>query len=389
MIIFRYLLKETFKSQFAIFFILMAIFITLRFVRVLGDATDGEIPASLVMGFLTLYSPVLASLILPISFFLGIMMAHGRFYVDSEMTVLQACGVSEWYVTRVMLLLAVILGLFTASITMYVAPLAVESEYQLREKAGSEAGIAAIIPGRFQQTGNDAAVIFVHEVESANNQLTKIFLSQINADQPEKVRVIYSQTGTIEVQSDGTQQLILRNGQQYDGSIGQQNYQRVNFDEYRIQIGEQEVESMRRKVAALPTLELIGDNSDEAIAELQWRIAIPLALPFLVLIAVPLSKVNPRQGRFGKLFPAILMYLGYFLLLMAARRALEDGKIPAGLGLWWVHGIILFIGTVLLSRQRKTSSKVRHMFKSNSASASVMASVNTVSKHPQNSPEEK
>ena len=287
MIIFRYLLKETFKSQFAIFFILMAIFITLRFVRVLGDATDGEIPASLVMGFLALYSPVLASLILPISFFLGIMMAHGRFYVDSEMTVLQACGVSEWYVTRVMLLLAVILGLLTASITMYVAPLAVESEYQLREKAGSEAGIAAIIPGRFQQTGNDAAVIFVHEVESANNQLTKIFLSQINADQPKKVRVIYSQTGTIEVQSDGTQQLILRNGQQYDGSIGQQNYQRVNFDEYRIQIGEQKVESMRRKVAALPTLELIGDNSDEAIAELQWRIAIPLDLPFLVLIAGP------------------------------------------------------------------------------------------------------
>lgn len=363
MIIFRYLLKETFKSQFAIFFILMAIFITLKFVRVLGDATDGEIPASLVMGFLTLYSPVLASLILPISFFLGIMMAHGRFYVDSEMTVLQACGVSEWYVTRVMLLLAVGLGLLTASVTMYVAPLAVESEYQLREKAGAESGISAIIPGRFQQTGNDEAVIFVHEVESENNQLSKIFLSQVNPKNPEKVRVIYSETGTINVLSDGTQLLVLRNGQQHDGTIGQQNYQKVNFDEYRIQIGKQEAESMRRKVAALPTIELFGDPSHEAIAELQWRIAIPLALPFLVLIAVPLSKVNPRQGRFGKLFPAILMYLGYFLLLMAARRALEDGKIPTGLGLWWVHGIILFIGTVLLSRQRQTSVKVRNYLK--------------------------
>jgi lipopolysaccharide export system permease protein len=305
------------------------------------------------------------------------------------MTVLQACGVSEWYVTRVMLLLSVILGLLTASVTMYVAPLAVENEYQLREKAGAESGIAAIIPGRFQQTGNDAAVIFVHEVESANNQLTKIFLSQINADSPEKVRVIYAETGTIEVLNDGTQLLILRNGQQYDGNIGKQDYQRVNFDEYRIQIGEQQTELMRRKVAALPTIELIGDNSYEAIAELQWRIAIPLALPFLVLIAVPLAKVNPRQGRFGKLFPAILMYLGYFLLLMAARRALEDGKIPTGLGLWWVHGIILFIGTVLLSRQRKTSSKVRHMFKSSPASASATASNIINSSHTNNSSEEK
>ena len=163
--------------------------------------------------------------------------------------------------------------------------------------------------------------------------------------------------------SDGTQLLVLRNGQQHDGTIGQQNYQKVNFDEYRIQIGKQEAESMRRKVAALPTLDLFGDLSHEAIAELQWRIAIPLALPFLVLIAVPLSKVNPRQGRFGKLFPAILMYLGYFLLLMAARRALEDGKIPTGLGLWWVHGIILFIGTALLSRQRQTTVKMRSYLK--------------------------
>ena len=64
MLIFRYLLKETLKSQIAIFLILMAIFITLRFVRVLGDASDGDIPASLVVGFLALYSPVLASLVL-------------------------------------------------------------------------------------------------------------------------------------------------------------------------------------------------------------------------------------------------------------------------------------------------------------------------------------
>jgi lipopolysaccharide export system permease protein len=84
-----------------------------------------------------------------------------------------------------------------------------------------------------------------------------------------------------------------------------------------------------------------------------------------------LSKVNPRQGRFGKLFPAILMYLGYFLLLMAARRALEDGKIPTGLGLWWVHGIILFIGAILLSRQRQTTVKVRNYLKQPSSTQAL------------------
>ena len=109
----------------------------------------------------------------------------------------------------------------------------------------------------------------------------------------------------------------------------------------------------------LSTAELLQDNSIEAMAELQWRIAIPLSIPFLVLIAVPLSAVDPRQGRFGKMFPAILLYLGYFMLLLASRRVLEDGKIPVQLGLWWVHGIMLMIGITLLSRDRKFGTELR------------------------------
>ena len=112
-------------------------------------------------------------------------------------------------------------------------------------------------------------------------------------------------------------------------------------------------------MSVLPTMELLSDDSIEARAELQWRIAIPLSIPFLVLIAVPLSSVDPRQGRFGKMFPAILLYLGYFLLLLASRRVLEDGKIPIQLGLWWVHGIMLIIGITLIVRDRRTGTELR------------------------------
>ncbi|UTP72732.1 LPS export ABC transporter permease LptF [Alteromonas sp. LMIT006] len=363
MIIFRYLLKETLKSQVAIFLILMAIFITLRFVRVLGDATDGEIPANLVIGFLSLYSPVLASLILPISFFLGIMIAHGRLYVDSEMTVLRACGVSEWYVTRVTLFLSLLLGLVTASVTMVAAPLAVEQEYQLREQAGAKSGIAAIIPGRFQQTGSSDVVIFVHDVDTSENQLRKIFLSSVNTQTDETIQLVYAESGDIEVLSDGTQLLTLYNGQQTIGELGTKAYQSIAFDTYRIQVGERQPDQVRRKIAAAPTVTLLGNSEPAAVAEWQWRLAIPLSLPFLTLLAVPLSSVNPRQGRFGKLLPGILLYLGYFLLLMSARRALEDGKLPEQVGLWWVHGIILLIGFVLISRQRSTGVKVRKIIK--------------------------
>lgn len=358
MLIFRYLLRETLKSQIAIFLILMAIFVTLRFVRVLGDASEGDIPASLVLGFLSLYTPVLASLVIPISAFLGIMMAYGRLYVDSEMTVMRACGISEWYVTRVMLLLSVFIMIVTAFVTLYLAPTAAESENNLRQQAKAEAGFSAIIPGRFQQTGNQEAVIFVHEIGS-DDSLTKVFLAQQQNNDDEQVRVIYAQKGTVNKELDGTRQLILHQGNQYEGHHRKLDYRVVAFDEYQVQIDDPEQQQKRKKTSVIPTLELMNDGSTEAIAELQWRIAIPLSIPFLVLIAVPLSAVDPRQGRFGKMFPAILLYLGYFMLLLASRRALEDGKIPLQIGLWWVHGIMLIVGITLLARDRKIGATIR------------------------------
>ena len=359
MLIFRYLLKETLKSQLAIFFILMAIFVTLRFVRVLGDASDGDIPAGLVLGFLGLYAPILASLVLPISAYLGIMLAHGRLYVDSEMTVMRACGISEWYITRVMLFLSVLIMIVTGAITLYFAPLAAENEYQLREKARNEAGLSALIPGRFQQTGNEKAVIFVHDIDT-DDGLRRVFLSQNQADNNDKqVRVVYAQTGQVANNPDGTRNLVLKEGVQYEGEQSAKAYRKVEFDEYQIQIADKPAEEARRKVSVLPTAELWQDDSIEARAELQWRIAIPFSIPFLVLIAVPFSSVDPRQGRFGKMFPAILLYLGYFLLLLASRRVLEDGKMPPQLGLWWVHTIMLIIGIALIVRDRKTGTQLR------------------------------
>ncbi|WP_158966403.1 LPS export ABC transporter permease LptF [Paraglaciecola sp. L3A3] len=358
MLIFRYLVVETLKSQVAVFMLLMAIFITQKFVRVLAEASNGEIPAGLVLGFLALSMPVLASLILPLSLFLGIMLAHGRLYVDSEMSVMRACGISEWYITRVMMVLAVTMSLVTAVLTMWLAPLSVENEYQLEDKLGAQSGLTSLIPGRFQQTDNQQAVIFVHDIDSGENALNKVFLAQRDVGS-EDVRIVYASKGGVRAEKNGSEKLILNQGKQYEGKLGRQDYRVIEFDEYQIQIAEKQAEKKRRKLTAYTTKDLVQDNSIEAIAELHWRIAIPLSLPFLVLIAVPLSAANPRQGRFGKMFPALMLYLGYFLLLMAGRKALEDGNIPPQLGLWWVHGVLLLIGAILILKGRPFGVKLR------------------------------
>lgn len=358
MLIFKYLFRETFKSQIAVFFILMAIFITLRFVRILGDATDGNLPSELVLGFITLYSPMLASLVLPISLFLGIMLAYGRLYVDSEMTVLRACGVSEWYVTRVTLFFSLVVALVTALVTLYLAPLAMEREFQLQQEASAKSGLAALIPGRFQQIGKEDTVIFAHDNE--DDELKKVFLSRQQKDSSQ-MQFIYASVGSVEESPGGEQNLVLKSGNQYQVDRNRSDFHIVQFDAYSIEVEDVEKEQARRKMAAVSTLELFQMSDTAASAELQWRLAIPLSLPFLVLIAVPLSSVDPRQGRFGKMLPALLLYLGYFLLLLASRRILEDGNLPSFIGLWWVHFLMATIGIALIVKDRKAGAYIRKM----------------------------
>ena len=98
----------------------------------------------------------------------------------------------------------------------------------------------------------------------------------------------------------------------------------------------------------MPTLELFSSQDRVEQSELQWRLSIPLLVFIVTLLAVPLSRVNPRQGRFLKLLPAILIYMTYLALLIASRGALDKGKIAPQLGLWWVHGVFLMLGLLML-----------------------------------------
>ena len=359
MIIFRYLLAEVFKSQLAVFVILMTIILSQRFVKILADASEGEVPGQLVMSIVALKLPQLAVIILPLSAFIGILVAYGRIYADSEMTVLHATGVSEWYVTRITLVLSLLLAIAAGGVTLFLSPWATEREYQVLEKADASAGLMSVVPGRFQHTSNEKAVIFVHEVGRGTDagRLGRVFVAQSSDDDPNSLAVVYAQSGIVREDATGAQSLQLDAGRRYAGTVNSPAFEITEFEQYQIQIREQEVEQRRRKLGSVPSSELLLLDSNEAVAEWHWRIAIPLSIPLLTLIAVPLSRVNPRQGKFGRLLPALLLYLGYYSLLIIARSALEDGKIPAQLGMWWLHGSALLLGVVLIMRSRRSAQR--------------------------------
>ncbi len=359
MIIFRYLLKEVAKTQLAVFLVIMTIFISNKFVRVLDDASEGGIPGHLVMTFIGLKIPDLAGMILPLSFFLGVLLAYGRIYAENEMTVLHACGVSEWYVVRVTLILGFVTAIITGIFTLYLSPMAAEYEYQVKDQIAADSGLSSLIAGRFQTTGNKKAVVFIHEKNRDDNTFEKVFVAQLPDQDTPNASVIdsslvYAATGQVVEEETGSQRLILSAGTRYQNDIKNKEFRQVAFDKYYIQIQDQKVEHKRRKLSAITTAELYQEQSPEASAESQWRIAFPLACIIMTLVAVPLSVVNPRQGKFGKMLPALLLFLSYFLLLTAIRSGIEKGSVPQYIGLWPVHFLVLILGFSLLFKGRKS-----------------------------------
>ena len=59
-------------------------------------------------------------------------------------------------------------------------------------------------------------------------------------------------------------------------------------------------------------------------------------IPIMTIMAVPLSRVNPRQGRLTRLVPAMTLCFVYVVSLSGARSGLEEGNIPIEFGLWWL-----------------------------------------------------
>ena len=86
MIIFRYIARDLLGTTAAVCAVLMLVIISGRFVKYLAEAAAGLLDANILFAVIGYRLPGFLELILPLAFFLGILLVYGRLYVDSEMT---------------------------------------------------------------------------------------------------------------------------------------------------------------------------------------------------------------------------------------------------------------------------------------------------------------
>jgi len=351
LIVFRYLSREVLLTLSAVSAVLLVIIMSGRFIKYLAQAASGLLdPGSLflIMGYRL---PGFLQLILPLGLFLGILLSYGRLYLESEMTVLSATGMSQQRLFCMTLFPATLVALVVAWLSLSLAPQGANQFQLLLNKQDALTEFDTLEPGRFQALRDGTRVTYTESMSDDRVNLGGVFISQKNISSNNKDRgisVLVAERGRQEIRPDGNRYLILDNGYRYDGSPGQADYRAIKYDEYGVLLPKPEVSDEVTDRDAMPTRTLIGSDDIRMRAELQWRMSLPLLVFIVTLMAVPLSRVNPRQGRFLKLLPAILLYMAYLTILIAARGALDKGKIPAVFGLWWVHGIFLSIGLGLL-----------------------------------------
>lgn len=351
MIVFRYLSRELLVTLSAVSAVLLVIIMSGRFIKYLAQAAQGVLDPGVLLMIMGFRMPGFLQLILPLGLFLGILLAYGRLYLDSEMTVLSATGMSPPRLLAYSLGPATLVALLVAWLSLGLAPKGLAEVTRILNEQDMLTEFDTLVPGRFQTLRDGSRVTYTRELSEDRTQLGGVFISETTSSASGKARglaVLVAERGRQEIQPDGSRYLVLENGRRYDGRPGQADYRVIEYATYGILLPRPQMSVELGELESLPTRDLLGSDDARHRHELQWRLSLPLLVFVVTVLAVPLSRVNPRQGRYLKLLPAILLYMAYLSLLIAARSALDKGRIPEALGLWWVHVLFLAIGLLLL-----------------------------------------
>lgn len=360
-IVARYITKEVLWNFLVVTGVLLLIVLSNRFAIYLAKAATGELPISLVFQIVLLYIPELLSYLIPLGFFMGILFAHGRLHVESEMIVLAACGISWRAIAQMTLLLGLVVMLLTGGLTLWVVPKIADIREQTLSKGEAFGVMQSLLPGRFQTFAEGRLVFYLEDAQPKQEALKGIFIAErptlpSSTAKPDQHRhgwtLITADRANIKRdQSTNDYYVVLKNGDRYQGMPGSADYTLVQFEEYG-RLVPRETESIQNDVLRMKdTSTLLQSGSREDAAELQWRLSLPLTIPILALIAVPLACVHPRFGRFAKFVPAIAIYILYYNLFTISKRWVTAGTLPSAIGVWWVHVLFILLGVALIGKE--------------------------------------
>lgn len=364
MILFRYICREVYLSLLIITLVLISVLIINQFSHFLLDVAAGRYSISTALFFVGLQLPLIITYLLPLALFLGILLSIGRLYADHEMTVMSACGMSLLRQTLTIMSLVCLVALFSGWLSLWVNPRANLAMQNIRTQLLKDFQLGTLVPNQFEYFDN-TRVIYVEHVSHLKNRAAGIFLAVKNKEASLGLGPAWDMIRAekaYQVIRPGMPDrfIVIQNGSRYSGSAGTKAIKISDFDHYGVSMNSpmlfgasaQSTPTPIREKESIPlllttNLYALAKHNPIANAEWQLRIAIPITVIISSLIAIALSDIDPRRGRYFKLLPALAIYLIYSCTIFLSQSWIKKGLIPLNLGMWWIHGIMLVIALFL------------------------------------------
>ncbi len=343
-----YIFKETLQTYAVVTGVLLMILVTNSFAQVLGDAAGDKLPKEVVFQVMGLTSVQYLIILIPISLFLAIMLTLARLYRDSEMDAILSAGIGSVSLYKPLFGLAFVLAVLAGWLSLVVAPEAIAQVEAIAQSTKYRANLSLVEPGRFMNIGSGDTVLYAESV-SESGRLKNVFVQRRIGAQLE---VVVAEEAMQSDSSDGNIKVLrFFRGRRYEGVAGSPEFRIVEFDEHGIPFVVPEEGPAELLPETQPLSVLINSTGPDARAELQWRLSFPLAVLVLTILAVPLSRGRPRQSRYSGLAAGVLIYIMYANLLGVAKVWVEKEQVSPVIGMWWVHGLFLAVGILMLLQQ--------------------------------------
>jgi lipopolysaccharide export system permease protein len=343
----RYILRETFGAWLIVVTVLFVIVMSNQFASILGDAAADRLPREAVMRVFGLTALRYFTILTPIALFLGVMLALARLNRDCEMAALSACGVGPGRLLAPVLSLTVALAAVLTWLSLFATPDASRQIDEIKFHAKEQMQLGALQSGKF--TSPDAGDTVIYAAKVDGNQLRDVFVQRREGN---RVVAILAERGERVVDSaTGQISFVLHNGRRYEGVPGEGQFLVLSFDEQLMPVRRGDDDKFVEALTSKPTAELLGSTNSNDRAELEWRVSVPISLLILAVLAVPLSRSSPREGRYARIGVGLLLYVIYVNLVSIAYVWVQRDMVPHWVGMWWVHAAMFGYALLLVVRQ--------------------------------------
>lgn len=336
----RYILREYLFGALAAVVVLLVIFTGSTFADIANKVATGRLPGGVMFTVLGLNLVNTLQALLPMGMFLGVLLALGRMYRDSEMHVLSASGFGPKGLLVPTAIFGVGAGIVAGLVALWLGPMAARASNAEVELANRSVIAAGLEPGQFTSLTGRGGILFANTVSPDGTKLGKLFVQSERVDKNgvTNISVIVADHGNLFHEGvEDNRFIALHDGHRYDIRLNQDNWRLMKFEQNDIALSQPSDDSDDNDPESLrSTASLIGDRDPAARAELQWRIAIPFGPLVLAMLALPMSRQGPRSSPVGRILIAVLAYLIIVNLMTLGRSFIASGKLAAPVGMWWI-----------------------------------------------------